>query len=91
MGGFEHPPNVDAVEHLVREVMPQVWSRLGEVTLTIVGASTPAAVEALAGPQVEIAGWVPDLEPLFDGARALIDASWPSSAGPAGTLLTTAA
>jgi len=72
VGGFEHPPNVDAVEYLVREVMPRVWSRLGEVTLTIVGASTPAAVEALAGPQVEIAGWVSDLEPLFDGARALV-------------------
>ncbi len=72
VGGFEHPPNVDAVEHLVREVMPLVWTRTGEVPLTIVGAGTPAAVEALAGPQVEIAGWVPDVEPLLSGARALV-------------------
>ena len=72
VGGFEHPPNVDAVEHLVREVMPPVWARLGNVKVTVVGASTPAAVEALAGPQVEIAGWVSDLEPLLDNARALV-------------------
>ncbi len=34
LGGFEHTPNVDAVIYLVREVMPQVWRRLPEVSLT---------------------------------------------------------
>jgi len=72
VGGFEHPPNGDAATFLVREVMPLVWARVGEVPVTIVGGSAPPEVEALAGPQVEVVGWVQDLHPLLESARALV-------------------
>ncbi len=72
VGGFEHPPNVDAVDYLVREVMPLVWASVGEVPVKIVGASTPDEVRALASSRVEIIGWVSDLEPVLSGARALV-------------------
>ena len=38
VGGFEHPPNIDAAVCLVNDVMPAVWRELGEVQVTIVGS-----------------------------------------------------
>ncbi len=72
VGGFEHPPNVDAVNLLVREVMPHVWMRNRDVSLTIVGGSAPPEVEVLAAPRVEVRGWVRDLGPLLGSSRALV-------------------
>jgi GT2 family glycosyltransferase/SAM-dependent methyltransferase/glycosyltransferase involved in cell wall biosynthesis len=72
IGGFEHTPNIDAAIRLVRRVMPRVWSALGDVPATIVGGSAPPEVRELASPLVEIAGWVPDVDPLFGEARAMV-------------------
>ncbi len=72
VGGFEHPPNGDAVLYLVREVMPKVWAELPEASVMIAGGSVPGEVTELAGPRVEVLGWVKDLEPLLARARALV-------------------
>jgi O-antigen biosynthesis protein len=72
VGGFEHTPNVDGALMLVREVMPRVWAQVPDVTVTIVGADPPDEVQALASDRVTIAGWVPELDPLIDSARALV-------------------
>jgi glycosyltransferase involved in cell wall biosynthesis len=72
VGGFEHPPNVDAAIHLVEQVMPLVWRELGDVPLTIVGADAPPVVNGLAGPNVIVRGWVPDMEPLLGESRAMV-------------------
>jgi O-antigen biosynthesis protein len=72
VGGFEHPPNVDAALILVRDVLPHVWRELPDAPVTIVGADPPPEVLGLASPLVDVAGWVPDLGPLLDGARAMV-------------------
>jgi O-antigen biosynthesis protein len=72
VGGFEHPPNADAVVYLIREVMPLVWNLLGDVSVTIIGSSVPPEVEKLASSRVDVRGWVEDLEPLLQSARALV-------------------
>ncbi len=72
VGGFEHPPNVDAATYLVREVMPLVWAVKADVKVTIVGSHAPREVEALATSRVDVRGWVAELEPLLDAARALV-------------------
>jgi GT2 family glycosyltransferase/SAM-dependent methyltransferase/glycosyltransferase involved in cell wall biosynthesis len=72
VGGFEHPPNVDAVEYLVNDVMSHVWRELPDATLTIVGGNAPEAVTTLAGPRVEVAGWVQDLEALLREKLAVV-------------------
>ena len=72
VGGFEHPPNTDAALRLVREVMPTVWRELGPVPVKIVGSSPPSELKALASDEVEVTGWVHDLQPLLDQARALV-------------------
>lgn len=72
VGSFEHVPNVDAAVNLVQQVMPRVWSQIGPVHVRLVGASAPAAVLALAGPMVEVTGWVEDLFPLLASSRLLV-------------------
>ena len=72
VGGFEHPPNVDAAVCLVKEVMPAVWRELGDVPVTIVGSAPPPVVEGLASPLVDVTGWVKDLRPLLESARMMV-------------------
>jgi O-antigen biosynthesis protein len=72
VGGFEHPPNIDAAVCLVKEVMPVVWRELGDVQVTIVGSEPPPEVAALASPLVDVTGWVEDLQPLLEGSRLMV-------------------
>ena len=72
VGGFAHDPNVDAVLHLVRVIMPLVWHEEPGVGLTVVGANPPEEVRALASSGVAVPGWVPDLKPLLADAVALV-------------------
>ncbi len=72
VGGFEHPPNIDAAVRLVKEVMPEVWRELGDVQVTVVGSSPPPEVTALSAPLVDVTGWVEDLQPLFEKARLMV-------------------
>lgn len=72
IGGFEHTPNIDAAQRLVKEVMPRVWERHDDVRVTLIGGNVPPEIEALAAPLVDVAGWVKDIEPLFERARAMV-------------------
>lgn len=73
VGGFRHPPNVDAVQWFVTEVFPRIRARLPAVRFHCIGSDVPAAIAALAGvPGVEIHGYVADLTPYMDGARIAV-------------------
>ena len=69
VGGFQHPPNVDAVLWFVREVFPSVRARLGEVTFNVIGSKAPPAILELAHDGVLVHGFVPDIAPFMDGCR----------------------
>ncbi|MCE7878113.1 MAG: glycosyltransferase [Betaproteobacteria bacterium PRO3] len=72
IGSFRHPPNADAVAWYAREVLPLLRARMPGVATTIVGADPPASVRALAAPDLVIAGYVEDLDPLFGSARVSV-------------------
>jgi len=72
IGGFRHPPNIDAVEWFVAEVWPRVRQQLPEVTLTLVGSHMPDSIRALAGDGIVAAGFVEDVHPLIDAARVSV-------------------
>ncbi|MDO1527647.1 glycosyltransferase [Fulvimonas sp. R45] len=69
VGGFGHPPNVDAVRWLVEEIYPLIRARRPDIPLHLVGDIPDAQRAALAGPGVHVHGRVPGLEPWMDGCR----------------------
>ena len=70
VGGFRHPPNVDAVLWFVREAFPRIRAALPDMQFHCIGGDVPAEVQALADIDgVRIHGHVPDLQPWLDGCR----------------------
>jgi len=74
VAGFGHPPNVDAAEWLVREIMPQVWATRPELRLDLIGSSPSDRVIALRGERVGVTGFISDaeLEERYRTARVVI-------------------
>jgi polysaccharide biosynthesis protein PslH len=71
-GTFGYPPNAEALTWLLRQIWPLVVERVPHATLLVVGRGVPDALAQLAGPGVEIAGFVPDMQPWFDRARVVL-------------------
>ncbi len=70
VGGFRHPPNVDAVGWFVRDVFPAIRRQLPGVAFHCIGGDVPDAISRLAdAPGVHVHGHVPDLAPWLDGCR----------------------
>lgn len=60
VAGFAHPPNVDAACWFVGEVLPLIREQVPGVELTLAGSNPHPAVLALAGPGIEVTGYVSD-------------------------------
>ena len=69
VGGFQHPPNVDAVLWFVREVFPIVRKTLHDVNLHVIGSKAPPNILELAHDGVVVHGYVSDIAPYMDGCR----------------------
>ncbi len=69
IGGYQHTPNVDAVQYFVAEIMPLLRKQLPGVRFYVVGSKPPAEIQALASEDVIITDFVEDLTPLLDKMR----------------------
>lgn len=74
VGGFRHPPNVDAMQWFIGEVFARIRAQLPEVRFHCIGADVPPALLALAArqPGVEIHGFVPVVTPYMDDVRIAV-------------------
>lgn len=72
VGNFRHPPNLDAVRYLVREVWPRVLDKGLDIDLNIVGSYGPEELQELDGERVNIIGYVEDLEAYLEGIRLTV-------------------
>ena len=72
VGGFQHVPNVDAVQYFVAEIMPLLRKRLPGIHFYVVGSKPPAEILALACEDVIITGFVEDLTLLLDKIRVSV-------------------
>ncbi|MDV3255755.1 MAG: glycosyltransferase [Lysobacter sp.] len=73
VGGFRHPPNVDAVCWFVESVWPLVHARAPALRFHCVGADAPPRILALGDtPGVVVHGHVPDLAPLLGRTRVSV-------------------
>jgi glycosyltransferase involved in cell wall biosynthesis len=69
VGGFQHPPNTDAVLWFVREVFPLVRASLPGVVFHVIGSKAPPQILELAHDGVIVHGFVADIAPYMDGCR----------------------
>lgn len=65
-------PNVDGMIHFVRDIWPHIVEAHPEVRFKIIGGRPPPSLLALAGPRVELTGFVPDLRPHLAAAAAVV-------------------
>ena len=72
VGGYAHLPNIDAARFLHTEIMPLVWREEPTVQLVLAGSAPPPDVRRMAGPRVEVPGFLADLAPLNARARISI-------------------
>lgn len=70
VGGFRHPPNVDAVRWFVEAVFPAIRAALPGVRLHCIGGDVVPEVQALRSHEgVLVHGYVADIAPYMDGCR----------------------
>ena len=77
IGGFDHPPNADAVAWFVSDILPRIRRDLNDISFHIVGSKMPASIASLGVPldrkgPVLIHGHVEDLTPLFASIRLTV-------------------
>jgi polysaccharide biosynthesis protein PslH len=65
-------PNVDGVTHFAQNIWPRIATTHPEARLRIIGAGPPPSLLALAGPRVELTGFVSDLRPHLAAAAAVV-------------------
>jgi glycosyltransferase involved in cell wall biosynthesis len=75
IGNFRHPPNVEAVQWLLRDIVPMLPSALlDDHPLYIVGNELPESVRQLGAGHagVRMVGWVPSVVPYLHRARVSV-------------------
>lgn len=60
IGGFNHTPNVDAVEWFAQEIWPKVRELCPGIRMHILGSHPPKTIEALDAPDFRVHGFVSD-------------------------------
>lgn len=74
VGGFGHPPNIDAVLWFAKEIFPLIIAKYPDIKWHIVGGKVPKEIDQLASNNIIIEGFVPDeyLENLYRTCRLAV-------------------
>lgn len=73
VGGFRHPPNIDAVRWFIKDVFPLIRARIPDLRFHCIGSDPTREILACDGRDgVHIHGYVEDLDPYMDGGRVAV-------------------
>ena len=72
VGGYKHPPNVDAVIYFVSKIMPGIRQRLPGVRFHIVGSNLPTELKKFASDDIVVTGFVEDLPSYLESMRIFV-------------------
>ncbi len=74
VGGFGHPPNIDAVLWFGKEVFPKILERHPDMRWHVVGGKVPVEIQDMASDNVIIEGFLPDegLHALYRECRMAV-------------------
>ena len=73
VGGFQHPPNVDAVEYYANDIWPAVRAAIPDIETFIVGSRMPQNLKKWGEERgLTMVGFVEDLAPYYANCRLAI-------------------
>ncbi len=72
LGNFLHEPNVDALHFLAEAIVPLLQAQDASVSVRVVGAGVTPALQRLARPGLEIAGYAEDLDAVYAETRLTV-------------------
>ncbi len=72
IGGYSHPPNVDAAKWAAQSLMPVLRGKVPGIELLLVGSHMPKEVSSLAAKDIVPLGYVPSLDSVFSRIRLTI-------------------
>ncbi|HNS17399.1 MAG TPA: glycosyltransferase [Bacteroidales bacterium] len=74
LGGFHHPPNVDAVNWFLNDIWPEVAAQLPGIQFYIAGSDPPEAILERQSETIRVVGLVSDeeLEILYETCRLVV-------------------
>ena len=71
-GNMAYPPNVDAADFMVNEIMPLVWEKLPGARVLLAGASPVRKICSLDSEKVKVSGWMDDIRDSYSASRIFI-------------------
>jgi len=71
-GNMGYPPNVNAANFLVKEILPLVQQKHPDVKVMLAGATPHPSVQALQSKYVKVTGWVEDIRECYAKANIFI-------------------
>ncbi len=72
LGGYRHPPNVDAVRYFLDEIFPLLKAGEPDLRFVMAGANPTPELLALAREDVIVTGMIDDLREVFDRVRVFV-------------------
>jgi GT2 family glycosyltransferase/glycosyltransferase involved in cell wall biosynthesis len=74
IGGYGHPPNVDAIRWFATDIMPHIRAKLPDFRINVVGSHMPENLREFLElqPGVSVEGFVENLDPIFRDARVFV-------------------
>jgi|GEM_PF-457568 len=72
IGGYQHPPNIDAACWFVNDIWPLIHEHIPEMRFHLIGSKAPEQVSSLHGYGVVFHGFVESLESFLSGCRMAV-------------------
>lgn len=71
-GNMDYAPNVDGVQYFAKEMWPAIAAKYPNTKFVIAGQRPVDAVKKLAGDGIEVTGFVPDIQEMYEQASVVI-------------------
>jgi sugar transferase (PEP-CTERM/EpsH1 system associated) len=71
-GNMAYPPNIDACQFLIKEILPLVIKKYPDCKVMLAGASPHFLVKKLQSDHVEVTGWVDDMRLCYSKSKIFI-------------------
>ncbi len=72
LGGFQHPPNEDAVIYFVKAILPIIKEKLPEVKFYIIGSHPTSRIHELEAKDIIITGFIENLDSLLSRMKVAV-------------------